>query len=532
MADLLFYSKRHKHFYVKRPTGANKHVGRSLKSVGFEYSKEHDLYFTGSPQVAKRSLSYVKTTKMAEVLLDQVFIRVEDNLPVNVPSIFKDLPSNLSLRPYQVEDVRFIVSRNRSYMAVDPGLGKTIEAIVSHNVLGHPPIIYLCPPFLVENVAREVRKWSTANLRVHIATAKTESFHPDNFNIVPDSMMCRHSYVQNIRHFAKTNHDAMLVIDEAHRYKSAKAERSIQLFRNLTKMFKRVVCLSGTPMPNNISELFMPLARLAPETISFMNFTEFGKRYCDGKIVAGSWDFSGASNTDELFTNINVFLRRRKKADCLKDLPPKTEEIVPLQIRMPPAMEQTDFEIQMTLDGMEGQFEFTESFEEFLAGEIGVDALELATYRKELGLLKVPHVAKYVRDILTNTKQSVLLFAHHREVVLGLVEALKKFKPSMIYGGTPTAKRQAQVDRFQNGDTNLFIGNIQACGVGYNLTAASRVVLCEADWTPGNNSQAIDRAHRIGQRDHVLAQYLVVPDSLDERVLGSLNKKKRMIDQL
>jgi SWI/SNF-related matrix-associated actin-dependent regulator 1 of chromatin subfamily A len=92
--------------------------------------------------------------------------------------------------------------------------------------------------------------------------------------------------------------------------------------------------------------------------------------------------------------------------------------------------------------------------------------------------------------------------------------------------------RQEAVDRFQRrGEVRVFLGQIQAAGVGITLTAASHVVFVELEWTPGLMSQAEDRCHRIGQHDAVLVQHLVLPGSLDARLAKTLVAKQRVIDK-
>lgn len=100
-----------------------------------------------------------------------------------------------------------------------------------------------------------------------------------------------------------------------------------------------------------------------------------------------------------------------------------------------------------------------------------------------------------------------------------------------VTGDTPLPARQAAVDRFQSDPTCLlFVGNMRAAGVGLTLTAASHVVFAELDWTPSNVSQAEDRCHRIGQRDHVLVQHLVLDGSLDATMAHTLIAKQAVMD--
>jgi SWI/SNF-related matrix-associated actin-dependent regulator 1 of chromatin subfamily A len=123
------------------------------------------------------------------------------------------------------------------------------------------------------------------------------------------------------------------------------------------------------------------------------------------------------------------------------------------------------------------------------------------------------------------------VFAHHKEVVAKLAEALAEYNPVMITGDTPVASRQDVVDKFQTDDRcRVFIGNIQAAGVGLTLTASSTVIFAELDWVPGNITQAEDRCHRIGQRDSVNVYHCVVDGSFDQHLAQTIVDKQDIID--
>jgi hypothetical protein len=101
-----------------------------------------------------------------------------------------------------------------------------------------------------------------------------------------------------------------------------------------------------------------------------------------------------------------------------------------------------------------------------------------------------------------------------------------------LHGGTPIEKRQANVDAFQNDPkVQIFVGQIQAAGVGITLTASAHVIFAELDWVPGNVTQAEDRTHRIGQVNPVLVQHLVLEGSLDAVMAKRIVKKQEVIDK-
>jgi len=127
----------------------------------------------------------------------------------------------------------------------------------------------------------------------------------------------------------------------------------------------------------------------------------------------------------------------------------------------------------------------------------------------------------------------LVFFAHHRSVIDRLLDKFKLYRPVVVRGGMDACKKQQSVDSFTNNPLcRIFVGNIQAAGVGLNLQVASHVIFVEYSWVPGEIQQAVDRFHRIGQKDTVVAQFLVVKGSLDETMMGSVINKARNIRRI
>ena len=156
----------------------------------------------------------------------------------------------------------------------------------------------------------------------------------------------------------------------------------------------------------------------------------------------------------------------------------------------------------------------------------------LATQRRELALCKLPQSLEQINELLESVDKMVV-FAWHTEVINELEKQLAIYNPALISGKTRQETRQAQVDKFQNDKTcRVFIGNILAAGVGITLTAASHVDFVETSWVPGEVFQAVDRCHRIGQKNSVNARFHVVENSIDEAVIRSLISKNITIKKI
>jgi hypothetical protein len=166
-------------------------------------------------------------------------------------------------------------------------------------------------------------------------------------------------------------------------------------------------------------------------------------------------------------------------------------------------------------------------------GNLGdYDALfdTLAAERVELGKLKIDPACQYIKDVLDGGVDQLVVFAHHLKVLKSVEEYLINNGISCVRVDGSTDKRELQpaVDSFQSGKTRIFLGSHGACGVGLTLTAASQMVVIEPQWNPATLSQSEDRLHRIGQKNSVQIDYLVVKDSVDSFVLDKVIAKAQV----
>lgn len=481
------------------------------KANGFRWSTDLKVWYTSDLSVAAKLRDYAvdeAKTKLGEVFLQKT--------PWSLP--LPALPDGLTLLPHQALAIRFALERNRCYLGLDPGLGKTICAAVIASALKRS-VVYVTPPFLVGNVKAEFEKWAPeVDLRIIRDSMLTSEPTKSTRKEIED-------FIQEVPH--------VLFVDEAHRFKNAEAKRTQALFGHkrkaaapitgLASYFKRQVYLSGTPMPNRPIELYPVLSAIAPETIGFMNQFEFGRRYCAGHKSQWGWDFSGASNMAELRDRVihplGPFMLRMKKD--LLDLPPKTEELFVVSEGMSPALAKMD-----KLIGWEDLMKEQIAEEQ----EDPKEYLHLMTYRRLLGQEKARLAVPYLKSLLEETEENILVFAYHKDVIAYLEEELGEWQPIVITGETPVDRRQNMVKEFQEqGTKRLIIGNYLAMGVGFTVTKATRVVFIEFDWVPGVNDQAADRTHRIGQKNSVLVQYVVYKDSVDKVVIETLLRKRKAL---
>jgi SWI/SNF-related matrix-associated actin-dependent regulator 1 of chromatin subfamily A len=471
-------------------------------------------WYTHSLKAAARLRSFAD--RLAERKLNRALITIE---PWAGRLVY---PKEFSLLPFQDPSIRYALARNRSYLALDPGLGKGVITAVIIRTLGKRAVV-ICPPALALNVQAELQKWTGQWVLILESGRDLELCATSNILVVPDSIIHRLEVCEELEMAGLE--DSVLIVDEAHRYSNSNAKRTEALLgkaddtndRGITEYFEKIVLLSGTPLRSRSMELYSVLSKLAPETIDFKNRFQYGLRYCNAYQNGFGWDFSGDSNTEELFENVKrVFMHRVRKADVLPDLPPKTEEMVLLGEDLPAVVSKLD-------RGMLKRFS-----PEDLMGHLAPNE-QISTYRKELGKAKVKPALAYLRELLDGSDEKILVFAVHKEVVAELAKGLATHHPFVVTGDTGKKTRQEYVEEFQRNPTRrVFVGNIEAAGVGFTLTAATRVVIVEPTWVPAENEQAADPAHRIGQTEPVFVQYLVFKNSIDRAVIET-NLRKRTI---
>lgn len=476
-------------------------------------------------------------------------------------------PEGLDYLPYQKAGIAYALAAGNALIADEPGLGKTIQAIGVSNALPEARrILIVVPATLKINWQREFEKWDVKGLRVdRILDGKRSSWPAHE----PEVVVINFDLVQ--KHYDRLTDIPwdILVIDEAHALKNEDTKRTQAILGHGSGKDRipgipatRKLYLTGTPILSRPQELWTLAHSLDPDFFSDKRRYEI--RYCNGHMTDFGWNAQGASNLKELNRQLRArIMTRRLKRQVLKDLPPKTRQIIELDR---PAL--ADYRGQSdklttateTLERLFAQREaLTAEYQALpdtnavtraryamqakqLIREAKVAFHQLSEVRKENALAKVPQVMELIKTSLDNGK--LILFCHHQEVVDAYRDALnahfrkaagKRGSPAtvaVVSGQTPTGKRQAEADRFQDDpQCQVFIGTIQAAGTGLTLTQASIVLFAELDWVPGNVTQAEDRAHRIGQQDHVLIYHTAVEGSIDTRMIRRLMEKQQVIDE-
>lgn len=425
----------------------------------------------------------------------------------------------VNLFEFQNAGIREIANRHNVLLADEQGLGKTVQAIlVAYE--NHNKCLILCPSSLKINWYREYIKWTSRVEGDFQIIRKGKDIINQNKRVVIvnyDLLKSRYIFDQLQEYDAD-----VVILDEAHYLKSPTAQRT-KVALKLAKKATKTIAITGTPVLNRPIELFPLLNAISPETIApYNDYRSFAHHFCKAYTDRwGHFNVDGADNLEEL----NIRLRatcmiRRLKKDVLDQLPDK----------MPPqiiAFEQ-DKETKAII-----KKEKLLDIEELKRHPEKMNIGEAAKIRHELALAKLPKCIEYIEERLMSGNKLVV-FAYHRDVMDKLFDHFEeKANASYLVGGQSEDLRQLNIDDFQNNpNCKIFIGQIQAAGVGITLTAASDVIFVENSWTPGEIDQCVDRCHRIGQKSGVTTTFLTVENSIEETMLKVVYDKRVNINTI
>jgi SWI/SNF-related matrix-associated actin-dependent regulator 1 of chromatin subfamily A len=447
--------------------------------------------------------------------------------------------------PFQAKGAALLARSPRAMLAWDPGVGKTPTAVRACLLASAARILVFCPPIAASVWRTHFADWSDIeDIRVAGAVADDR---PHAFTsgcgarIIPFSRARSGSGL--IGAAIRNSPWDIVVIDEAHYLKSPGAQRTravygerIDLKGSPLERARHVWCLTGTPLLNHPAEFWTHLRALAPDTIILPGFgvmTEsvFTDRFCVVQQTPFGVRIRGGRNTFELGQRVGSFVDRKRLKDVILDMPDLriVEHALPADTPIAPSLR---LELSQAMSAL-GIAADTLGDDQLLAS-IQAGGVAFSTLRRLIGRAKVEAVAELVADELDDARDDkVIVFAHHREVIEGLAQRLKRFSPLVIHGGTPLKARDIAIEMFQNDDgRRLIVLAIEAAGEVITLHASRNVIIAEPSPVPAKNRQAIARAHRKGQKSAVLARFVLLPGTLDARLMSIVARKTRDIAQI
>lgn len=460
------------------------------------------------------------------------------------------------LLPHQQSAVNFLIGRNggRGINAGDMGTGKTLTAIfasvyyrVKYSGGRH---LVISPASVKQNWVNEFKTFVPS---VSVTVLKSEDTKLSDVNIISYALATSAPMQSKL---LRTGY-GLMVLDESHLVKSTKSKRAKLAFK-LSRAVPHVILLSGTPA-SRPCDLFQQLKIVAgPRSSAFGQFAPYvpissgtqplenviskcrrngsffyGYRYCDPRVVfAGPGRFEirykGSSFRWELNLILSHYMTRCVKDAVLRDLPPIHRKCVRLDCLSPE--EKTNFN---------GKLQKLEQLRE-TSGKSKADAYLMSLVR-ETSHIKLKYTLEYIETLLLPTNDinsentlpdKYLLFAHHKHFMDAIATMLTSIDCSFIRidGGTPAAKRQDLVNRFQSVSDGVRVALLSICaaGTGLNMQAANVVIFAELIWSDKDHLQSECRAHRKNQTRSVDVRYVVAKSTTDDIMFGSITKKAKL----
>ncbi|XP_073313803.1 protein CHROMATIN REMODELING 4-like isoform X2 [Primulina huaijiensis] len=464
-----------------------------------------------------------------------------------------------SLFPHQLEALNWLrkswhKSRN-VILADEMGLGKTVSACAFVSSLyfefkARLPCLVLVPLSTMPNWMSEFTLWAphlnaveyhgNTKARAIIRQYEWHACDPRGknkpsaykFNVLLttyEMVLCDSMYLRGVPW-------EVLVVDEGHRLKNS-GSKLFGLLNTFT--FHHRVLLTGTPLQNNIGEMYNLLNFL--QQASFPSLSLFEEKFND---------LTTAEKVEELKKLVAPHMLRRLKKDAMQNIPPKTERVVPVEL----SSIQAEYYRAMLTKNYQILRNIGKGVPQQSMLNIVMQLRKVCNHpylipgtEPESGSLEFLHEMRIKASAKLTLLHSMLKLLHkedHRVLIFSqmtkLLDILEdyltiEFGPKTyerVDGSVPVANRQAAITRFnQDKSRFVFLLSTRSCGLGINLATADTVIIYDSDFNPHADIQAMNRAHRIGQSNRLLVYRLVVRASVEERIL-QLAKKKLMLDQL
>jgi hypothetical protein len=450
-------------------------------------------------------------------------------------------PAGLELMPHQGQVVAAAAAGHRTFLLADePGLGKTAEALLAAEAANAYPLLVVVPSVVKTNWAREAARW-TPHRPATVVQGDGEAV--DGF---ADIVVLNYEVLDRHMGWLGDFDFRGMVVDEAHFIKNKTSQRSQRVLALSDRIRSRaarplLMALTGTPLINDIDD-FRAIWQFLGWIDDSKPLNELMDALEDTGLTPADRGFYAAARQ----CVIDLGIVRRRKLDVAADIPARRIADLPVELdgragRSIRAAEQN------LADRMVAQYETALANRSSDAGVEGIDhdlvrrvarselkdttskqsGENVFTMMRRIGQAKAELAADYATQ-LARSAGKVVFFAKHIDVMDAAEESFARqgVRFSSIRGDqTPTA-RQANVDAFVNDpDVAVAVCSLTAAGVGLNLQVASNIVLAELSWTDAEQTQAIDRSHRIGQSEPVTAWRIIAAQTIDARIAGLIDGK-------
>ena len=435
---------------------------------------------------------------------------------------------NATLRDYQkygYKWLKYLTDNNLgACLADDMGLGKTLQAIALLSNLHEEKkkkSMVIMPKSLIYNWENEIKKFAP-KLKVGVYYGINRDF--SSLKKV-DVILTTYGTIRNdIENLLEQKFD-LLVLDESQNIKNINSQTTKAV---LLLNAKKRIALSGTPIENNLLELYSLFRFLNPEM--FGSVQRFTNSY-----ILPIQKYSDTSTIEELKKKIYPFLLRRVKKEVLEDLPDKIEKLVYVDMNDEHRRfyeERRRYYYSLLQKNTSSQGNFDKFFVLQAINELRhiVSSPELET-KKIISSKKEVLIENVIEAIENNHK--VLVFVNYLSSIESICDSLKENKIKYLKMTGQTKDRQNLVDKFQSDSRyKVFVMTLKTGGVGLNLVSADTIFIYDPWWNTTVENQAIDRAYRLGQDKTVFAYKMIMRNTIEEKILKLQEIKNKLLDDL
>ncbi|MDF1616688.1 DEAD/DEAH box helicase [Petrocella sp. FN5] len=452
----------------------------------------------------------------------------------NPENYFIEVPKPLDaiLRDYQKTGYRWL-SALTSYglggiLADDMGLGKTLQAItlMTSHVASLPSLV-IAPTSLLYNWEEEVRKFAPNQKTIVVSGSKNERI--EQIESLCNDVIIITSYgalKRDLHHYKQTF--MFCIIDEAQHIKNPKSQNAIAV-KHINALHR--FALTGTPIENTLTELWSIFDFILPGFLGSASY--FAKTY-ERPITKDN----NHHCLKQLNQMIAPFILRRIKQDVLKELPPKIETKVTIELNK--------HQKKIYMAYIEKAKMEMESFKYLSGGQKNMKILSILMRLRQIcchpslfidqythGSSKMDLLLELVMDSIESGHR-MLIFSQFTSM-LGMIQTLldkHKIESYYLDGSVPPNKRQEMVHDFNTGFHSVFLISLKAGGTGLNLTGADVVIHVDPWWNPAVENQATDRVYRIGQKKCVQVYKLITAGTIEEKIFTLQQKKQNLIEHV
>ncbi|MBG9981664.1 DEAD/DEAH box helicase family protein [Aerococcaceae bacterium DSM 111020] len=464
-----------------------------------------DVDLTTPKALSKKQLKhdFLKNSATYYAVLDQLIGVSSDYKPNDIPDYIVDevnafdinlVDLEVALRSYQLFGAKYGLHFKRTLLGDEMGLGKTIQAIAMINHLyqsNQRHSIVICPLSVLPNWQREIDKWSY--IPNYVYRGKDRKPILNKWLSQGGILLLNYEQAKHLLENDKINRFACLIVDEAHLIKNPTAKRT-QAVKELGKKAEYALFLTGTPIENRVKEM-QHLISMLNESLSNRITRQMAER-----------------NPEEFKQLTALVYLRRKRIDVLEELPNKEE-----------------IELWSNFSDVEQAY-YNEALE---MGISGLMKMRQAGFmgqnpKHSAKLSQVMSICNEAND----NDHKVLIFSFFLDVLNIIEQELGNSVIGRIQGSVSVKERQNMIDDFTNASAgSVLLCQIDSAGVGLNIQAANVIILCEPQWKPSTENQAISRAYRMGQTRDVIVYRLLTQDSIDESITEVLYHKTKIFNQ-